>query len=68
MARLQALLLPSDPNSWDTYGEVYWFLGETALAKRYEAQSRRIDANFKAGGEEAWKRDLEEYRKKWESR
>ena len=64
-AKLQALLNPSDPNSWDTYGEVYYFLGETKMAKRYELQSTRIDKDFADGGEKVWKADLEDYRKKW---
>ncbi len=66
LARLQALLTPADPNAWDTFGEIYYFLGETRLAKRYEAQSRRIDKSFTIGGEEAWKKDLEQYRRRWE--
>jgi hypothetical protein len=63
-AKLQALLYPSDPNSWDTYGEVYYFLGEIKVAKRMEIQSTRIDKDFKAG-EKTWQEDLEEYKKKW---
>jgi len=65
LARVQALLIPSDPNSWDTYGEVYYFLGEMELAKKYEAQCRRIDKSFTVGGEQTWKKDLEEYKAKW---
>ncbi|MBS1690261.1 MAG: hypothetical protein JSS96_16140, partial [Bacteroidetes bacterium] len=65
LARLQALMTPANPNSWDTYGEVYYFLGETKLAKRYETQSKRIDKDFKQGGEETWKRDLEDFKKQW---
>lgn len=65
-ARLQALLNPSDPNSWDTYGEVYYFLGETELAQYYEKQSKRIDPEYTAGGMEVWKKDLENHLKIWE--
>ncbi|MEO5931621.1 MAG: hypothetical protein ABIR47_16925 [Candidatus Kapaibacterium sp.] len=64
LARLQALYNPSDPNAWDTFGEVYYFLGETKLARKYEIQSTRINKDFK-GGEEIWKKDLEDFRKKW---
>jgi len=65
LARLQALLSPANPNAWDTYGEVYYFLGETKLAKRYEAQSKLIDKTFDKGGEETWKHELEDFRKRW---
>ncbi len=64
IAKLAALLNPSDPNSWDTYGEVYYFMGEQKIAKRYELQSKKIDKNFN-GGEESWKKDLEDFEKKW---
>ncbi|MDB5036403.1 MAG: hypothetical protein JWQ98_3644 [Chlorobi bacterium] len=66
LARLQALVNPSDPNVWDTFGEVYYFLGEIKLARKYETQSTRIDRNFKAG-EQVWKKELEDFRKKWGS-
>src|SRR5690606_21852932 len=33
IARLQVLLNPSSANSWDTYGEVYYFMGELKMAK-----------------------------------
>ncbi|MGN6567919.1 MAG: hypothetical protein ACTHJ0_08205, partial [Flavipsychrobacter sp.] len=65
LARLQALINPANPNSWDTYGEVCYFLGETRLAKRYEAQSKKIDKEFTQGGEATWKQDLEDFRKLW---
>lgn len=65
-ARLQALLNPSDPNSWDTYGEVYYFLGENELAQYYEKQSKRVDPEYTSGGMEVWKKDLEDHLKIWE--
>ncbi len=65
LARIQALLSPTDPNSWDTLGEMYYFLGETELAKHYERQSTRIDKNFVAGGEKAWKKELQDFQRKW---
>ena len=65
-ARLQALLNPADPNSWDTYGEVYYFLGETELALYFEKQSKKIDPEYTSGGVEVWKKDLEEHQKIWE--
>lgn len=65
IARLQVLLNPSSANSWDTYGEVYYFMGELKMAKKYEAESRRIDKSFEQGGEAAWKQDLESYRAGW---
>lgn len=65
LAQMLTQLNPSDPNSWDTYGEVYYFMGETQLAKFYETQSKRINKDFKGGGEETWKKDLEEYQRLW---
>jgi len=67
-ARLQALLNPADPNSWDTYGEVYYFLGETELAAYYEKQSKRINPEFSTGGMDVWKKDLEEHQRIWENK
>ena len=65
LAKLQALLNPSDPNSWDTYGETYYFSGDLKMAKRFELASKRIDKNYSNGGEQIWKEDLEDYKKKW---
>jgi len=65
-ARLQTLLNPSDPNSWDTFGEVYLFLGETELASFYEKQSKKIDPEYSTGGMDVWQKDLEDHRKIWE--
>jgi hypothetical protein len=68
IARIQALYSPANPNSWDTFGEVYYFLGEYDLAKRCERQSRLIDKNYTQAGEESWKKDLEEYKRRWEKK
>jgi hypothetical protein len=65
IARLQVLFNPSSANSWDTYGEVYYFMGELKMAKKYEAESKRIDKSFEQGGEATWKQDLETYRAGW---
>jgi len=65
-ARLQTLLNPSDPNSWDTFGEVYYFLGETELAAFYEKQSKKIDPEYSTGGMVVWKKDLEDHQKIWD--
>lgn len=66
-AKIQIMLNPTDPNAWDTLGEVYYFLAEYVLAKHCEKQSRLILPTFLQGGEELWKKDLLEYKKKWES-
>lgn len=68
LARLQALINPSDPNVWDTFGEVYYFMGEQKLAKKYATQTTRIDKNFKGGGEQTWQKDLEDYQKIWSNK
>lgn len=65
LARFQALYNPSDPNTWDTLGEVYYFMGEEKLASRYEKQSLKIDKEFKGGGMKIWKEDLLSFKKKW---
>ncbi|MBN9485107.1 MAG: hypothetical protein J0H46_17270 [Bacteroidetes bacterium] len=65
IARIQALVSPSTPNSWDTYGEVYWFMGDKKMAKHYEKQCKRIDKEFAVGGEGSWQKDLEEYSRMW---
>lgn len=64
-ARLQTLLNPSDANSWDTYGEVYFFLGNEEMALYYIKQSKKVDPEFTGGGFEVWKNDLESYKKIW---
>ncbi|MBS1779383.1 MAG: hypothetical protein JST70_08650 [Bacteroidetes bacterium] len=65
IARIQALISPSNPNSWDTYGEVYWFMGDKKMAKRYEKQCKLINKEFTLGGEASWEKDLSEYRQMW---
>ncbi len=65
-ARLQTLLNPSDANSWDTYGEVYYFMGNLQMAEYYEKQSKKIQPEYSGGGVEVWKKDLEEHKKLWE--
>lgn len=65
LALLQALVVPSNANAWDTLGEVHYFLGELAVARAYEKHSRRIDPDFNAGGESAWKTDLARFQKQW---
>jgi hypothetical protein len=67
-ALLQARIDPSNANAWDTLGEVHYFLGDVEVARAYEEHSRRIDPHYSAGGEEVWKRDLEDFRKRWEER
>lgn len=67
LALLQSLVAPSDPNAWDTLGEVYYFLGELEVARFYETQSRAIDPGFDTAGEAAWVRDLADHRKRWEA-
>ena len=63
-AKLQTLLDPSDPNAWDSLGEMYWFAGEQVLARHYGKQARKIDPAFVEGGEEAWQKNWEEAQKK----
>ena len=53
-ARIQALLNPSDPNVWDTLGEMYWATGQLDIARHYDRQARLISPAFKEGGEVAW--------------
>jgi hypothetical protein len=65
-ALLQVLISPSNANGWDTLGEVYYFLGQWAVARAYAEQSRRIDPKYSGGGEEAWAQDLIDYQKKWD--
>lgn len=68
LAKIQALLNPADPNSWDTLGEIYYFLGEIEMARHYQRQSRRINKEFKIGGEEVWKKELQDFQKKWDEK
>lgn len=64
-AQYQVMLNPSDPNAWDSLGEVYYFLGEKTIAKQYEKQCRLIAPSFKNGGESVWAKDWEEHQKLW---
>jgi tetratricopeptide (TPR) repeat protein len=64
-AKMQVLLKPDDPNSWDTLGEVHYFRKEETLARKYAQQAKIIDPNYQEGGVEVWQKDLEEYQKKW---
>lgn len=66
-AKLQALLNPSDPNSWDTLGEVYYFMDKVESARRCSKEAKEIDPSFSQGGEKVWEEDLKEYQKIWES-
>jgi tetratricopeptide (TPR) repeat protein len=66
-AKLQAFLNPSDPNSWDTLGEVYYFMGKLESARKCSREAKEIDPNFSQGGEKVWEEDLKEYQKIWES-
>jgi len=66
-AILQAMLNPADPNSWDTLGETYFFLGDIEMAKYYEKQSKKISPDFTGGGFEIWQKDLEDYTKIWDN-
>ncbi|MEO8512215.1 MAG: hypothetical protein ABI543_01515 [Ignavibacteria bacterium] len=65
-ARIQALLNPSDPNSWDTYGEVYYFMGDNLMAAYYEKQSKKVKPDYSSGGIEVWQKDLENHQKIWD--
>lgn len=65
VAKILAAINPSDPNVWDTLGEVYFFLGETKLAKKYEAQCKRIDKDWTKGGETNWKQNYKDYSASW---
>ncbi|MBE2216963.1 MAG: hypothetical protein IAE90_02090 [Ignavibacteria bacterium] len=66
-AKLQAMINPSDPNSWDTLGEVYYFMGKLESARKCSKEAKEIDPNFNQGGEKVWEEDLKEYQKIWES-
>ncbi len=65
-ARIQALVNPSDPNSWDTYGEVYYFMGDNEMAAYYEKQSKKVKPDYSGGGMDEWQKDLENYQKIWD--
>lgn len=63
-AEYQVFLNPSDANAWDTLGELYFFLGKTSVAKKFEQHSKKISPDF-PGGEDVWKEELKEYQKSW---
>lgn len=59
LAHLQALASPSDPNVWDTLGEVYYAAGDSLMARSYAKHAKLISPSFEGGGEEAWKKSAE---------
>ena len=63
LARLQAMLLPANPNSWDTLAEMYYYNDQAGLARYYNAQCHRVDSTFKGGSPEIWQERIEELRK-----
>ncbi len=65
LARLQALANPSNPNSWDTFGEVYFVMDDLQMAKKYDVHTHRIDKTF-GGGMNGWKTDLQTFTQQWE--
>lgn len=65
-AIIQTMINPSDANSWDTLGEVYYFMGEADIAKSYEKQKKKMFPAFDGGGEEVWQKDLEKHKIMWE--
>jgi hypothetical protein len=64
LAHLQALAAPSDPNVWDTLGELYYSAGDTLMARAFGKQAKLISPAFEGGGEEAWKKSIAERRRK----
>lgn len=66
-ATLQALIAPQDPNAWDSLGEMYYLAGEVDAARALEKTARAVDPEFKAGGEAAWKENLERLTSEWKS-
>jgi hypothetical protein len=66
-ALVQVLLNPSDPNSWDTLGETYFFLGELEMARYFEKHSKKISPDFTGGGMEVWQKDFEDFTKIWQN-
>jgi hypothetical protein len=65
LAKIQTLINPADANVWDTYGEVFYFLGDTTTASFYAKQSQLINPDYKDGGGDVWKEDLESFQKLW---
>jgi len=68
IAKLQAMLNPTNANSWDTLGEAYYFKGEIDVAKHLGSKSRLIDSNYTSGGIEVWAKDLKEASDKWKEK
>lgn len=66
-AKIQAMMNPSDPNSWDTLGETFYFLGDITMAEHYGRQSKKVSPTYTTGGMEVWKEDLNTYQKIWEN-
>jgi hypothetical protein len=64
-AKIQVLLSPSDPNAWDTLGEVNFFMGRKILADNYHNQSLKLDPSYASGGNDAWQKSLKEYEGIW---
>jgi hypothetical protein len=64
LAHLQALVAPSDPNTWDTLGELYYAAGDTLMARSFGKLARLVSPAFDGGGEEAWRKSIAERRRK----
>jgi tetratricopeptide (TPR) repeat protein len=67
-AKLQVMITPTDPNAWDTLGEVNFIIGRKDLAINYYNQSVKIDPTFSAGGTAVWQNNLQEYQSVWDKR
>lgn len=65
-AIIQTMINPSDANSWDTLGEVYYFMGETEIAISYENQKKKMFLSAEGGGVVVWQKDLEQHKIMWE--
>lgn len=66
LAKFNSVLFPSNPNSWDTLAEVYYFNGDNVLAKKYASECKRINSSFESGNETKWQENLNKYKEKWE--
>lgn len=64
-AQIQVWLKPEDANSWDTLGEVHFFMGNEKTAQKYAKQCKVINTTYQEGGLDVWQKDWEEYRKNW---
>jgi len=65
LALIQALADPSNANAWDTLGEIYYYLGDTTLARAFGAQSKKIDSTWSGGGESVWQQGLADLQERW---